>query len=56
MKPKHTPQPQPQPSQADRDHRSRQLDPQQDPYWQSRGLPGKPESSEPPPEPPRQKQ
>jgi hypothetical protein len=31
------------PSQADLDNRSRQLDPEHDAYWQSRGLPGRPE-------------
>lgn len=51
MKPKNTPQP----LQADQDNRSRQLDPQQDAYWQSRGRPEKPESAPQAPPPPSPK-
>ena len=54
MKPKNTPQPAPQPSQAELDNHSRQLDPQQDAYWQSRGMPEKPESAPPAPSPKKQ--
>jgi hypothetical protein len=54
MTTKSTPQPAPQPSQADLDNRANQLNPNHDAYWQSRGLPEKPESDQgPPPQPPR---
>jgi hypothetical protein len=46
---KQTSTPAPQPSQADRDNRSRQLNPADDAYWQSRGLPAKPDEGAPPP-------
>ncbi|WP_375755783.1 hypothetical protein [Corallococcus exercitus] len=35
-----------QPSQADLDHRSRQLNPEDDAYWQSRGEEGRPSEEE----------
>jgi hypothetical protein len=56
MKSNSTPQPAQQPSKADQDNRANQLNREHDAYWQSRGLPGKPESAEPPPALPPKKQ
>jgi len=55
MKQKHTPQPAPRPTKADRDNHANQLNSQHHAYWQSRGLPEKPEGdqAQAPPPPPK---
>ncbi len=47
----------PQPSKADQDHRSRQLNPQDPKYWDSRGLPAPKvnDAPAPAPQPPAKK-